>query len=115
MINLWVGVQRFVRGEQLSAHQYVAFAALNDLLLLLTRHLPNERQGLRDGFDARRYFERAYPDIGAQLDALLVHDVSHMAAEMLEVADDLLSDVLPNYPQQTVNMLREHITAVRNL
>ncbi len=84
------------------------------LLILLARHVPARQPDLRDGFDARRYFERIYPAIGARLDSLLVHAVPAMVAGLLDIADELLAGAMPDYPQQTVESLRQGIAVLQN-
>ena len=74
-------------------------------------HLPSAKEGVRDTLDACRRFERASPEIGRELEALLALDTARMAADMLDLADRTLSDVVPNYPRHHVDALRRRIAA----
>lgn len=92
--NVLVGVGRHRRGERLSAHQFVAGHALGHLLRALAT-TPSPDAQLLDGLDARRRFERAYPTIGAELDALLERPLLELAVGLLAIARRELGDVVP--------------------
>ena len=68
LTNLFVGLQRYARGERLSAFRFVQGYAL-DRILRLTQHLEMPRSGTADSFGPERRFEQRYPEVAAHLPA----------------------------------------------
>jgi hypothetical protein len=108
--NVLVGVGRHRRGEQLSAHQFVAGHALGHLLRALTA-MPSPDVGLLDGLDPRRRFERVHPAIGAELGALLTRPLPELALGLLAVARRELGDRSPDDVLVTMAVIERLITA----
>jgi hypothetical protein len=109
LVHIWMGVQRSRRGEVLSAYGYLTHAALNDLLLLLMRHVPTPQPALRDSFDPRRRFEQLYPAIGAAFHRILHHDLATIAVGLLDIADLHLAAHMATYPHDAVKTVRHMI------
>lgn len=66
LTNLYVGLERYRRGEKLSAYRFVqtyAFEKVMDLIALLEQEQPMET----DIFDRSRRFERRFPELGKEL------------------------------------------------
>lgn len=70
LTNLYVGLGRFHRGERLSAMRFIQGYAVDRLLDLAPRLLP-ESSPARDVFSAERRFEARYPALAQQLPAFL--------------------------------------------
>jgi len=96
--NLLVGVGRHARGERLSGGQFVKSHALRHLLVLLERHLPAEGAEVLDDLDPLRRFERIYPELGREIDALQLAAVPTAARGLLEIARRELAGRLPGFP-----------------
>lgn len=64
--NLYVGLERFARGEKLSAARFIQGYAV-DRLLALTAYQEVERPAHRDPFDPARRFEARFPVAAARL------------------------------------------------
>ncbi|GGK17011.1 hypothetical protein GCM10008955_08100 [Deinococcus malanensis] len=68
LTNLFVGLQRYARGERLSGFRFVQGYAL-DRILRLTQHLEVPRTGTADAFGPERRFEQHYPQVATHLPA----------------------------------------------
>jgi lincosamide nucleotidyltransferase B/F len=107
--QLIVGAGRAARGEVLSAHQIIKQFALVDLLALLGAYLPALDKAPLDNFNPTRRFEQVYPALGAQINAMLLQAPIAAAQSLLDLADQQLRDVLPNYPAQAVEVTRRYL------
>jgi lincosamide nucleotidyltransferase B/F len=107
IFNLLIGVSRYHRGEIISGHQFVKSYALRHLLVLLEEHLPSPQKSVLDNFDPYRRFERVYPALGKEVNALLRLDVPQCANSMLLLIDRELGVSLPSYPAHAVAVLKE--------
>lgn len=110
--HLLVGSGRYARGERLSGAQFVKQYAINDLLLLLTRNIPLERQAVLDTIEPTRRFERAYPRLGAELNLALSQETPQTALALLDLAENELSGKLNVYDSAAVSTVRELIQSV---
>jgi hypothetical protein len=107
--NLWVGLGRYLRGERLSGHQFVKTHAVARLLTLLARHVKAAHELALDNLDEWRRFERAYPEIGEALNAILLRDVPEAARGLLDVFERELQTKIQDYPQEAVAVIRAMI------
>ncbi len=107
--NLWVGVGRHRRGERLSGHDFVKRQAVGHLLPLLVRHGQADRRDMLDDIDPLRRFEFAFPQVGAELNRLLLLETPACAAGLLDLAGRQLRGRLPDYPDEAVAVIRRHI------
>lgn len=104
--NLWVGLGRYLRGERLSGHQFVKTHAVSRLLTLLARHVKAADESALDNLDEWRRFEPAYPEIGGELDAILLRDVPAATRGLLDVFERELHGKIHDYPQEAVAVIR---------
>ncbi len=111
LTNLWVGVGRHRRGEKLSGHSFVKNQGIGHLLPLLVKHAPTERADLLDDIDPLRRFSFAFPELGAEINSLLLLETPACALGLLDLADRLLADRLPDYPAVAVAVIRRVIMA----
>ncbi|MEO7908600.1 MAG: hypothetical protein ABIV47_03015 [Roseiflexaceae bacterium] len=102
LVTLCTGAARDARGERLSAHTYIFQYALDDLLMLITQHIPALQLDLQDRFDPRRRFEQAYPDLSTLLKPMLTLAPAAAALLLLELAQDLFQDHMPAFPAPAV-------------
>lgn len=86
LCNLLVGVGRFRRGEQLSAHQFVKSYALSHLLTLIQTHTKAAEGATPDNLDPWRRFEQAYPGSAAKISVALAGSVPQAAEAFLQLA-----------------------------
>lgn len=98
LVNLLVGVGRYYRGERLSGHTFVKVYALDHLLKLVIKYLPAVRHDLLDNLAPSRRFEQVYPELGAELDAIVMLAPPAAAARLLDVAEQLLGERMPAFP-----------------
>jgi hypothetical protein len=97
------------RGEVLSAAFLVTWG-MTYLTRLLARHLPSEHASLLDQFDPLRRFERAYPDLGAELAAICRLPPSEGGPALLDVLERELRAVCPELPWGAAAAVRERFT-----
>lgn len=119
LVNLLVGVNRYRRGEVISATAFVKSYSLDHLLPLLVRYgadfedAPPDR-ALIDNLDPLRRFEFAFPKLGALVNALLKQDIPAAATGLLLLAERVLCDQMVDYPRDAVAMVREVVSGSPN-
>ncbi|WP_119068036.1 hypothetical protein [Aggregatilinea lenta] len=109
LTNLLVGIWRLRRGEQLSARQLITVSSLFSLLQIIPRHVPTDHPDALDNLDPLRRVELAYPDLGAEINALLRLDLDRAALGLLDLSDRLLRGRLAEYPAEAVATVRAHL------
>ena len=106
-----VAVGRGRRGETLSAAFMLTWATtyLNRLLI---RTLPAENASVLDGFDSLRRFERAYPELGSELAAIVRLDPAMGGMAILELLERELRPLRPDLPWGAVDAVRARLSRV---
>ena len=96
------------RGETLSAAFLVTWATtfLNRLLI---GSVPSDEQALLDRFDSLRRFERAYPELGAELGAIVRLAPPDAAAALLDVLERELRERRPDLPWAAFDAVRARL------
>ena len=106
-----VATGRARRGETLSAAFLVTWATtyLNRLLI---RMLPaeNENASLLDGFDSLRRFERAYPELGGELAAIVRLDPADGGPALLDVLERELRPRRPDLSWPAFDAVRARLS-----
>jgi hypothetical protein len=97
------------RGETLSAAFMLTWATtyLNRLLI---RTLPAANASILDGFDSLRRFERAYPELGAELAAIVRLDPADGSPALLDVLERELRPLRPDLPWRALDAVRARIS-----
>ncbi|MFP5286458.1 MAG: aminoglycoside 6-adenylyltransferase [Thermoanaerobaculia bacterium] len=111
LANLLVGVGRHARGEHLSGRQFLGYA-LQNLVVLLAKHVPKEADHPLDDLDPLRRFERVWPVLGRELEEALQAPVPEGARRMLDIARRELEGRLPGYPAEALGVVRARIKTV---
>jgi lincosamide nucleotidyltransferase len=109
---LLVGAGRYARGEKLSAHLFIKSYALYHLLPLLRQHLAAADPSPLDTLDPIRRFEQVFPEIGAEINQILLLPPVEAALDMLELVDRLLRDTLPDYPAQAADVVKAYLEQI---
>jgi hypothetical protein len=104
-----VGALRHRRGETLSGATFVTSLALRHLLELVAATVPPADAEARDDLDPFRRFERAYPDVGAELAALLREPPDVAAAGLLAVAERVVRPLCPELAWDALRVAAERI------
>lgn len=105
-----VGTGRYRRGERLSGHHFVRFSALYHLIPMLVRHIPAERKSLLDNLDPFRRFDLVYPELGAELDAILVLPPPQAGLGLLEFAEKHLRPRVTDFPEGAFRTIRKALS-----
>ncbi len=105
--HLQVGVGRYARGEKLSGHIFIKHYAVDDLLSLMEKYQPDTSR--LDNLDPFRRFEFVLPDIGAELNAILLLEPPQAAEELLTLFEREFQHRLPEYPQEAVRVVLNYI------
>lgn len=109
LTHLQVGCGRYARGETLSGHLFVKTYAVQDALHLFIRYTPAEAVMAIDSLDPWRRVHQVYPDLAAQIDALLRLDVPYAAWRLLNLVDQRLRDVASDYPIEAMAVIKAYI------
>jgi hypothetical protein len=104
-----VAAGRGRRGETLSAAFMVTWATtyLNRLLI---RTLPAAEASLLDGFDSLRRFERAYPELGAELAAIVRLDPADGGPALLDLLERELRPLRPDLPWPALDAVKARLS-----
>jgi hypothetical protein len=112
LTNLLVGVGRHARGEEISGRMFVKTTALRHLLILLERHLPSPDHSLLDNLEPTRRFERVYPMLGQELNAILEQPTPQAARGLLALAERELRPYLPDYPTAAAEVIARQLATI---
>jgi len=104
--SLWIGIGRYNRGEKTSAHEFVKMAALKSLLTLLEKHLPSEKKEIIDNLDPLRRFELMYPNLGEEIENILLKPIPDAAKQMLNILERELPQYLEDKHKEAINIVR---------
>ena len=106
LCNLLIGVGRHKRGEQLSGHEFVKTFALSSLVFLLEKHLPSSRKEVLDNLNNLRRFELVYPELGLELNQLLLNETPQAALKLMALAERELSGKMADFPAEAFAVVR---------
>lgn len=106
-VVLWSACERHMRGELLSARQYLDGFAIDRLLSLISNTEPGDK--LKDVLDARRRLEQRSPELAAELMVLRGQPVPEAALQLLEITERELKPKAPNLDWDKVTMVRDWI------
>jgi len=113
LMNIFVGAGRQARGEQLSGRQFIHTYALTHLLHMLAALKPAEQAHLLDNLDPFRRFEQVYPELGAEINAILARDTLTAAQGMLALAVRELRPYLTDFPEAAVAEVQQIIARAK--
>lgn len=113
LMNIFVGVGRQARGEQLSGRRFIKTHALTHLLHLLAEFIPAGEAQLLDNLDPFRRFEQVYPVLGTELNQILAGDTLAAAQGLLMLATRELRPYLPNFPEAAAAEVQQLITRAK--
>lgn len=105
-----VAAGRARRGETLSAAFLVTWATTFLARLLIRTH-PAANASILDGFDSLRRFERAYPELGAELGAIVRLDPADAGPALLELLERELRPLRPDLPWGAVDGVKRRLAA----
>jgi hypothetical protein len=105
-----VAAGRARRGELLSAAFFVTWT-LKHLTALLARAVPSAQASILDELDSLRRFERAYPQLGAELAGIVRLAPDEAAVALLAVADRELRPRRPDLAWHGFDAVRARLRA----
>jgi len=111
-VLLWSACERHMRGEILSARQYVDGFAIDRLLGLIANTEPGDR--CKDFLDPRRRLEQRLPELAAEMLALREKPVPKAALQLLEIAERELKPKAPALAWDKVTMVRDWISDLQD-
>ncbi len=94
-ILIWTGHQRAMRGELLSAHQYLTGFSVDLLLELLVVHDVIGRETTKDSLDLRRRIECLHPHLAANLSSIIALPPIKVGFALMSTAEELLRSKTP--------------------
>lgn len=109
-VILWSACERHMRGELLSARQYLDGFAIDRLLSLISNTEPGDKR--KDVLDARRRLEQRSPELAAELMAVRAQPVPEAALQLLEIAERELKPKAPTLAWEKVTMVQGWILSV---
>ena len=109
---LLVGAGRYARGEKLSAHMFIKTYLLYSLLPLLREYLVANDPAPLDTLDPIRRFEQVFPEIGAEINTIMLLPTIEAAQRILQLVDRLLRDTMPDYPTQAADVVKAYLDRI---
>lgn len=109
-VVLWSACERHMRGELLSARQYLDGFAIDRLLGLISNTVSGDER--KDTLDPRRRLEQGSPELAAQLLAIRQQPVPEAALQLLEIAERELKPIAPALAWEKVTMVRDWIRSL---
>ncbi|HET9711870.1 MAG TPA: hypothetical protein VFP64_08310 [Pyrinomonadaceae bacterium] len=109
-VVLWSACERHMRGELLSARQYMDGFAIDRLLSLISNNEPAEESS--DTLDPRRRLEQRSTELAAEVMAIRDQPVPEAALQLLAIAERELKPKAPTLAWDKVTMVREWISAL---
>jgi hypothetical protein len=109
-VVLWSACERHMRGELLSARQYLDGFAIDRLLGLIFRSEPGDER--KDLLDPRRRLEQRSPELAAELMAVRDQPVPEAALQLLEITERELKPKMPALAWEKITMVRAWISAL---
>lgn len=106
---LQVGAGRYTRGEQLSGHIFIKSYAMMHLLPALVFYLKPDDSSRLDNLDTFRRFESVFPEVGRELNALMLLDPLTAAQQLVTFIEKYLKPRAPYFPQAAVDTLRAYL------
>ena len=97
------------RGETLSASFMLTWATTY-LTRLVTRTLPAANASVLDDLDSLRRFERVYPELGAELAAIVRLDPAAGGPALLDVLERELRPLRPDLPWPALDAVRARLS-----
>jgi len=107
-VVVWSACERYIRGELLSARQYVDEFAITRLLSLISEHESADER--RDALDPRRRLELRSPGLAAELLAIRQRPVPETASYLLKIAERELKTKAPTLAWDKVKMVEAWIS-----
>ena len=94
-ILIWTGHQRAMRGELLSAHQYLTGFSVDLLLELLVVHSVIRQEPTTDSLDPRRRIELLHPHLAAKLNSVVALPITNVGFALMSITEELLHSKAP--------------------
>lgn len=112
LTHLMIGAARYARGEQLSGHRFIKHHAVADILWLLAKYLPAADKSTLDNLDPFRRFEHVFPEVGAELNQIMLLEPRQATDALLTLADKRLRPAMPNYPVPAVTAIQAYLATI---
>jgi hypothetical protein len=109
-VVLWSACERHMRGELLSARQYMDGFAIDRLLSLISNNEPAEES--KDTLDPRRRLEQRSPELAAEVMAVRDQPIPQAAVQLLEIAERELKPKAPTLAWDKVKLMRDWISTL---
>jgi lincosamide nucleotidyltransferase B/F len=109
-VVLWSACERHMRGELLSARQYMDAFAIDRLLSLISNNEPADES--KNTLDPRRRLEQRSPELAAEVIAVRNQPVPQAALHLLEIAERELKPKAPDLAWDKVKLVRDWIWAL---
>jgi hypothetical protein len=108
--QLLIGINRYGRGEYLSANDMIRGRATRTLLSLLASFAQPETEAGLDNLDPHRRFEAAFPSLGARVSAALTRPLPETAGVLLDIARGRLVGVVATATPEAMDAVSEVLT-----
>ncbi|MBI2244598.1 MAG: hypothetical protein HYU55_11880 [Nocardioides sp.] len=105
LTQLLSGMERYHRGEVLSASGLIRGEAVEHLIAAVAQRHPGERTPL-DPLDPRRRFEQVYPRLGGRIEQICRQPLGLAGVELLDLAVEAISEGWDEFPHAGVEAAR---------
>jgi hypothetical protein len=110
--HILVGVARCVRGEKISGAVFIKHYAVDDVLRLLAKHEEAPDKVLLDSLDPLRRFETVFPELGVEINRILMQEPVLAAGELLNLIERQYQGRIPDYPAAAIATVRHYLADV---
>jgi len=110
LTNLLVGIGRYRRGERMSAHKFIKGSAPGYLVTLFSRHVCSADPNLVDNIDSTRRFERTHPELGRELERLMLVTLPESARGQLALFQQFLGAERMSIPVGVIEIIRQAVS-----
>ncbi len=109
LTNLLVGVGRFRRGEKISANFFIKQSALENLLKLVIKNISADNKDLLDNINHRRRFEFVYPQLGEEMNELLLLTHDETAKGFLKIYKEVIMPKVQDFSKENIEVIEAYI------
>lgn len=109
IFDLKIGIDRFLRGEKLSAFKKIKCLCVENLLILIQKNINTKQKGGQDNLDPFRRVELQYPTFGQKIEDVLSSSLYEVSLTILFFLKNEFNIKLDEKQKEAVELLIEYL------